>query len=77
VAVLGGKMDIQTIYGTVEVTITAGTQSGEEKRLINLGLPSMYSKQLGDQIVTFKISIPQPNELKNKSIYEKLGLIGE
>ncbi len=60
------------MYGPVEVSVTPGTQSGDEKRLTNLGLASMFSKQMGDHIVTFKIRVPKPTEIKNRALYEAL-----
>lgn len=65
-------MLLRTLYGQVEVTLAPGVQSGDEKRLTNLGLPSMYSKQLGDHIVTLKINIPQGVDAHCRSLYEAL-----
>lgn len=54
-AILGGKIKIKTVYGVKEINIEAGTQSGKEIRLFNLGLTSQYSKQKGDHVITNNI----------------------
>jgi DnaJ-class molecular chaperone len=49
-ATCGGKVNVDTIHGPIEVTIDAGTQSGCELRIFNAGLKSPYSKRMGDQV---------------------------
>ena len=72
VAVLGGTLEIDTLHGKVEVKIKAGTQSGDEKRLPNYGLPSSYSKRMGDQIISYRVSIPRKIKQEEKIIFQSL-----
>lgn len=57
-AVLGGKVNIPTIHGTVTVTISAGSNSGSILRLRGKGVPYGGDKR-GDQLVTLHISLPE------------------
>lgn len=59
-AALGGKAQIQTLYGTVECSIPAGTQSGSKIRLKNKGIVSMKDPSVkGDAYVTVQIQVPR------------------
>lgn len=59
-AALGGKAQIQTLYGTVECSIPAGTQSGSKIRLKNKGIVSMKDPSVrGDAYVTIQIQVPR------------------
>ncbi|MFZ4762423.1 MAG: DnaJ C-terminal domain-containing protein [Alphaproteobacteria bacterium] len=52
-AVLGGKIKVPTIHGTVEMTIPKGASSGTMLRLKNKGIKG------GDQYVTLKLILPK------------------
>jgi molecular chaperone DnaJ len=49
-ATFGGVAHIETVHGSREVAIEAGTQSGTEIRIFNVGLKSPFSKRMGDQV---------------------------
>ena len=59
----------------MEVKIDAGTQSGEEKRLPNYGMPSVYSQRMGDQIISYRILIPKSTGEVEKSIFSGLSAL--
>lgn len=67
VAVLGGKVTIQTISGSVAVTVAPGTTSGKTIRLRGKGI-APKSGAAGDQLVTFAIAIPSDDEALKKAI---------
>jgi DnaJ-class molecular chaperone len=57
-AVLGGKVDVPTLDGKVEMTIPAGSSSGRKLRLRGKGLPSA-SGMHGDLYVSLQIALPE------------------
>ncbi|MFW8637417.1 DnaJ C-terminal domain-containing protein [Cribrihabitans pelagius] len=56
-AVLGGKIDVPTISGTVSMRIPKGASSGRRLRLKGKGIQPAKGKQ-GDQLVRLKIVLP-------------------
>ncbi|WP_103764055.1 DnaJ C-terminal domain-containing protein [Roseovarius confluentis] len=56
-AVLGTKVDVPTISGTVAMTVPKGTSSGDRLRLKGRGLPITKGGK-GDQIVRLRIVLP-------------------
>ncbi|MEO0411629.1 MAG: J domain-containing protein [Pseudomonadota bacterium] len=60
-AVLGGKVTISTIHGSVVLKIAAGTSSGKTVRLRGKGI-APKSGPAGDQLVTFAITIPPEDD---------------
>ncbi|MFH1175309.1 MAG: molecular chaperone DnaJ [bacterium] len=69
-AALGGKVDVPTVEGEVEMKIPAGTQSGEIFRLRGRGIPSRGSR--GDQFVEIKVATPKRLSRKAKKLLEEL-----
>lgn len=66
-AVLGGKIEVDTIHGRVALTIPKGTSSGRAFRMKGRGVRSSPSQPPGDQIVT--IAIVMPEEIDEKLAY--------
>jgi len=58
-AALGGKVEVPSLNGKVEVSIPAGTQHGQMFRLSGKGLPSIRSRRRGDEIVQVWIEVPK------------------
>lgn len=67
VAVLGGKVTIPTISGSVSVAVAPGTSSGKAIRLRGKGI-APKSGAAGDQFVTFAIAIPNDDDELKKAI---------
>jgi molecular chaperone DnaJ len=57
-AVLGGKVSVPTLGGTAEVTVPAGTSSGQVLRLRGQGLPDGSGRR-GDQFVRIMVTVPK------------------
>lgn len=61
-AALGGKVDVLTIDGMVEVTVPKGSQPDAMLLLRGRGLPRLTSSGSragrGDQIVRLKVEVP-------------------
>lgn len=70
-AVLGCKVDVETLQGTIKLTIPAGTQAGKVLRLKGLGLPKDNGKS-GDHNVKLKIVIPGNPTSEEIKLYEQL-----
>lgn len=68
-AVLGTRAKIETLGGTVIMTIPPGSRTGTRLRLKARGLPG---KPRGDQFVTLKIQVPESVSPEQRKHYEAL-----
>lgn len=57
-AVLGGKIEVPTINGRVQLTLPKGTSGGRVFRLKGKGVRNRQTGQTGDQMVTVRIVLP-------------------
>lgn len=57
-AVLGGKIEVPTINGRVQLTIPKGTSSGRAFRLKAKGIKNAATGVIGDHIITVRIVLP-------------------
>lgn len=72
-AVLGGKVTVPTLEGSVRLTIPAGTQGGRTFRLRGKGMPDLRdSDQYGDLLVTINIEVPEDLTEEERLLYEQL-----
>ena len=69
-AALGDTIDVQTVDGTVELTVPSGTQSGDELRLRGKGI--RFSSKPGDLIITVFVETPRKLSRKQKKLLEDL-----
>ncbi|HEU4379459.1 MAG TPA: DnaJ C-terminal domain-containing protein [Hyphomicrobiaceae bacterium] len=58
-AVLGAKIEVQTISGRVHVTIPKGTSTGRVFRLKGKGVHNTTTGNTGDQLVSVRIVLPE------------------
>jgi curved DNA-binding protein len=72
-AVLGGKVEVNTLKGTVKVDIQPGTQNGQTLRLAGLGMP-LYSEEgrFGDLYVKTVVQIPTQLGDEEQRLFRKL-----
>ncbi|MDC6350587.1 J domain-containing protein [Zeaxanthinibacter sp. PT1] len=72
-ALLGGKQQIPTLSGKVEMKLKAGTQNGQTLRLRGKGMP-VYGKagQYGDLFATLSVKLPVNLTEEQKAILQKL-----
>ncbi len=71
-AALGGNIEIPCIDGSTEkVTISAGTQTGEEVRLRKKGMSILQNKNVGDLFVRFKVETPTKLTAKQKELLQQ------
>ena len=72
-AVLGGKVQFQTLKGAVNVTIPAGTQSGKLMKLPGMGMPSYSVRgKFGDLYLKVEVQVPQDLSDEEKKLFEEL-----
>jgi molecular chaperone DnaJ len=71
-AALGDTIEVETIDGSVELKIPAGTPSGTELRLRGKGVPSRHGR--GDQIVRVEVVTPKKLSREQKRLLEELDL---
>lgn len=72
-AVLGGKAEINTLTGKLNVPIPKGSQSGSKLRLKGKGMP-VYGKtgQYGDLYVQLNVVIPKNLSQEETKLFKKL-----
>jgi molecular chaperone DnaJ len=70
-AVLGTKIDVPTLNGTIKLRIPAGTQSGKTFRVRGKGVAPERG-QPGDLLVTVQVAVPQKVSKEEKRILEEL-----
>ncbi len=71
-AVLGCKKDIPTLYGTVKLTIPAGSESGDKHRLKGKGIENVRSGVYGNMYVILRIIVPKKLSRDQKRLFEQL-----
>jgi len=71
-AVLGGKIEIDTISGKLILKIPAGTQSGDVFRLKGEGIPDIHGRGKGNQMVEIIVKTPRSLSREQKKLIENL-----
>ncbi len=72
-AVLGGRVQTDTMAGKVNITIPEGTQTGNKLRLKGKGMP-LYGKSglYGDLFIRLKVLVPGNLSEEEKQLFRKL-----
>lgn len=71
-AALGDEVEIKTIDGPVMFRIPSGTQSGQQFRLREKGVPDLRGGLRGDQIVTIQVVTPNKLTEDQRAMFEEL-----
>ena len=71
-AVLGGKIKVPTINGSVTMTLPPGTDSGKKFRLKGKGVPDRKRGITGDEFAVIKIVVPRNINDKAKKALEEI-----
>lgn len=58
-AILGGTIDVPTLFGTKKVNIDPGTQSNTKITLRQEGMPRINTDRRGDEIIQINVDIPK------------------
>lgn len=72
-AMLGGKAEVITLGGRINMNLKAGTQNGKQLRLKGKGMP-VYGKVglYGDLFVTLNVKLPPKPDKKQRELFEEL-----
>ncbi len=70
-AVLGDRIPVKTLDGTVNVKVPPGSRSESKLRLKGKGFP-LKDKAHGDQYVRLMINVPSDLSAEEKALYEQL-----
>jgi molecular chaperone DnaJ len=71
-AVLGARLDVPSLEGTVKLRIPPGTQAGQRFRLREEGAPTAAGGR-GDMIVEVRIVLPQVVDERGKELMREFG----
>jgi molecular chaperone DnaJ len=71
-AVLGDKIEVDTLEGKVKVLVPSGTESGQLIRLRGKGIEQLGRSGRGDQYVKVKINVPKKVNKQAKNLLEEL-----
>ncbi len=71
-AILGAEVPVETVHGTVTMTIPAGTQPNQILRIKGKGMPVVNSSRIGDQYVTIDLVVPTKLSREEKRLFEEL-----
>lgn len=73
-AILGDKIEVATVHGTVKLKIPEGTQSGTIFKIKEKGVVRLRDRGQGDHYVKIKIKIPASLNRKQKALLEDLDI---
>ena len=71
-AVLGNKVDVPTLYGTVTLTIPAGSKTNDKHRIKGKGVKNATTGRTGDMYVILEVAIPKKISRDQKKLFESL-----
>jgi len=71
-AILGGKISVPTLDGTVTMTLPPGTDSGKKFKLKGKGIPNTRTGVKGDEFVVIKIVVPKTVTEKTKEALQEV-----
>lgn len=71
-AILGTEVTVPTLKGEEKVSVPAGTQPNAKVRLKHQGFPSLGSSHRGDEVITFKVTIPKKVSKHERELLEEL-----
>ena len=71
-AVLGDRVEIETLDGKIKLDIPAGTQSGEVFVIKGKGIPKLQGAGRGDLLVKIEVVIPKRLSRKERKLIQEL-----
>lgn len=74
--VLGGVIEVNTVWGKVNLKIPEGTESGSLIRIKGKGVPFIRGSGRGDHYVRVKVEIPKRISQEERQLYQKLQNLG-
>lgn len=74
-AVLGARVRVPTLGGSVDVNVPAGQANGARLRLRGRGMPAQGERPAGDQYLVFRIDVPTPVSDEARALYAQLAAL--
>lgn len=74
-AVLGARVEVPTLSGTIKLTIPPGTNSGRQLRVRGQGLPRSPGGERGDFYVVVNIQVPETITAEERAAWETLARV--
>lgn len=71
-AALGSKIELETMDGTIELKVPAGTQAGKVFRVAGKGVPVINSSKRGDLFITARVIVPSKLTKQETELIKKL-----
>lgn len=65
-AVLGARVEVETLHGTQSVDVPPGTPEGKQFRLPGQGIDRLRGHGRGDHVVTARLQVPHPRRLSEE-----------
>jgi molecular chaperone DnaJ len=72
-AVLGARVKVKGVDGSVDLAIPPGTQSGQTFRLRGRGVRRLTGDGRGDLYVTARVEIPRSLDTRTQEVFRELG----
>lgn len=73
-AILGAKIEVETIYGDMVLKIPEGTQSGTTFKLKEKGVTKLHNRGVGDHFIKVLVEIPKGLNKKKEKLLEELDI---
>ena len=73
-AILGDKIEVETVGGKVKLKIPEGTQSGTIFKIKERGIPRLHSSGQGDHFIRIHVKIPAGLNKKKKELLDELDI---
>lgn len=70
-ALLGGRIEVETIHGSVMVTVPENSNSGTKLRLKTKGIHRAGTAQRGDHYVSLQVVLPEGEDSELKKFVKK------
>jgi molecular chaperone DnaJ len=75
-AALGGKVEVPTPDGAVQLSVPSGTEDGKLLRIKGRGAPRLKGSGKGDVLARIKIQVPKKVNKKQRELLEALQKVG-
>ena len=73
-AILGDKIEVETINGPVKLKIPEGTQSGTIFKIKERGIPKLHNSGQGDHFIRINVKIPAGLNKKGRALLQELDI---
>ena len=76
-AILGATIEVETVYGPVEVDVPSGTQPGTILKLRGKGVKDIRSNSVGDEMLHLNVKVPTSINKEERAHLEKLAELND